>query len=1330
MIQLYIENSQGSRYAVRPGWICQTGPSRKIDAAELLRMFDTNTLQLVYDQYLGLYTTFAPDIDPEQERPPSQSRLSNAPGYLNERDKAIYLALTQDQLIIEEAPLPYSALGDLQTELVAKIRMGLQQIITQEVADKAFICQQTDWSWVKRVTTVKKKVKETDSSVWRLSIWSKSAVDVEKIVSPARQSFEFSSAAINYVLYEETPEEEADECVTSLYRGVIDVLGFNPSSVSKKQLRLSFNIAEVIYSDPTLRGAVFHFAQDYIKTQHSLQHTNLTASGTFEIILTIALAALTEGDVAITSLTKNKRLVNAFRNIGDLMFDFARTKKQRKILAKNSGYPTVGKSTAVSGKKTPKIAAPRKNSRNLVQVKVGNELRENKRGREQAFTVPHDVKSEFYKINCVRDYSYDTDNYISEVGENYNSDICQSDNVTGEVTRSVNLKTGEVQFTLEDLVLEGALPLSVTRTYRSSNSRNFGLGCGWTHTFSERLVWRPGKPILFFDSEGRIISLPAPGNSSRSHNIYERLTLTRVNDEHWIITTYGISNGAQRHFKATGETGALKLAEIRDDNDNFYLFNYSGEYLRSVESSSGEILYISSLDESPESHLINTLTKENNSGSSEVVAQYVFDSENNLTEAVDSVGNNEKYVYHKGLIKQRTLKTGYSFYFQWDAEGSSAHCIRQWGDPIGEKAAYSYQFIWEESGHGATMCDTRGGRQRFHFNNRGLLTFHQDAEGGETWYEYSDLGHVTKVRLPSTDGTIREELFRYDNQGRLTEKIDVAGNNYQIEYNNEGLATKYTDPSDSSWQYSYNKKRQLVLAEDPLGNQVKYDYTSAGMINSISDSLGNVTSYLWGSSNKLLRISCPFGRSIDCRYDVDIRTELLTPAETKEASCKNEDQGRINVKVAQKDTDIQCRFNQHGLVSEILDKDGNYTRYSYNALHQIKSKTSSSGSQLEYHYDGEGNLICLINEKGECYRLKYDLNNRLIEEEDFYGRVTHYAYNVAGHLINSTEVIASQSGIGTDIYFERDLLGQLIKETTLEGVNSFRYNCLGQLIEAKNNYCSLKWEYDASGRIVAEWQDDSKLSYKYDILGNLTATSLSRKEDVKFIFDHSVESENSPFSSVNGNFNSLLIKTTEGLKPLDNYDPQVYVQGFIVSKFERPIDTVTNILNLLPNSSCSLARVNHSGKVNKNIFNVHNFCKSDSDQLLAFLIYDPADSLLGKLNSTSKVDSQIPGKEVIENRIVDNGNISRGYTSSTGRVEEVGGEGAQRIRYHYNCQQKLIKIENLKVEKGVEKFQDVIRYQYDPLGRCVRKENYDGCVRFFWSGDTLIQQLKNDDQSK
>ncbi|MCX2843240.1 hypothetical protein OQJ59_16660, partial [Microbulbifer thermotolerans] len=112
---------------------------------------------------------------------------------------------------------------------------------------------------------------------------------------------------------------------------------FDPSKISRKQLEQAFEIAELLYGDPNLRGAVTQFAKDYVKAQHSLEITELAGAGVFEIILTIILAAVSGGAGAVANIAKNTRLLGRFKVVGELMMDFAKGRRQQLARAKTRG---------------------------------------------------------------------------------------------------------------------------------------------------------------------------------------------------------------------------------------------------------------------------------------------------------------------------------------------------------------------------------------------------------------------------------------------------------------------------------------------------------------------------------------------------------------------------------------------------------------------------------------------------------------------------------------------------------------------------------------------------------------------------------------------------------------------------------------------------------------------------------------------------------------------------------------------------------------------------------------------------------------------------------
>ena len=112
-------------------------------------------------------------------------------------------------------------------------------------------------------------------------------------------------------------------------------------------------------------------------------------------------------------------------------------------------------------------------------------------------------------------------------------------------------------------------------------------------------------------------------------------------------------------------------------------------------------------------------------------------------------------------------------------------------------------------------------------------------------------------------------------------------------------------------------------------------------------------------------------------------------------------------------------------------------------------------------------LIGLTNEKGEHYQLKYDLNERLIEEVGFDGRIQQYDYDPAGQLIrhhqlrvgdDATDKMAGQPI--QSIAYSRDAEGRVLTQTDLLSntvLHRYQYDALGQLTQANNEHRKLAW---------------------------------------------------------------------------------------------------------------------------------------------------------------------------------------------------------------------------------------------------------------------------------
>lgn len=1339
-MQLNVENRRGARYRVRMGWAYQAGIPQNVNALRLLESFDDAVLEQIYDQFLAFESQLPDPFVPAGRRALESRALldpyAGVPGHLSERHKKIYLALADNRLIIEENPLGEDDLAERQSLLLPRIRMGLQQIIAQERAEAARIQKEHEQrnALEKVGAYIGRGAVGLGNAAWDLAVWTKDVAEVAALINPVRQASAAASAAVDYALYDKPLEQSAREQLSQVHREIVDVLGFDPAKISAEQLEQAFEIAQLIYDEPALRGAVTQFARDYVKAQHSLELTEMAGGGVFEIILTIVLAAFTGVVGAVANMAKNTRLLTRFKAIGELMIEFAKGQKQRKALARTRGAQAPGAKFAdleSVDAPAPQQAATSAPARNSDSASTGSDSAG--AGSDSQGPAESTGSTEADKTN-------------SETGSNQSGETSQNNANALEGGEPINLKTGEERLTLVDAVLDGPLPLTVARTYRSSNPKDFGLGHGWTHTLCERLEYRgKGRPLHFHDAEGRVIALPVPGASGRSHNVVERLSLTRISDEHWVIAPYGAPNGVQKHFKAADPFSEyLDLAEIRDGYGSGYLFHYIDGRLICVESSLGEALHIS-----PAGDRIGELKKEARDGRITSIASYQYNDEGDLIEAADADGHSERYRYHKHVIVQRTLKSGYSFHFEWDAEGPGARCLRQWGDPIDGQATYSYQFDWDDDGRGVTVTDTRGGVERYRFNERALPIYHRDPEGGETLYSYNQLGQLARVQLPGDEGVEREERYEYDSHGRLIKKIDAAGGEHRIDYNAEGLPEKITNPAGYSWQRRYNKSGQITESIDPLGHATKYSYNPIGLVGSVTDPLGNATRYLWNPQGKLTAVHDPMGRAQHYRYDSAQRLVEVQQGPKQSTRYEYDAQDRISAIIAPDGARTQYRYNPQGLVAEIIDAEGHSTRYEYDGLSQVRARTNPDGSRLEYHYDGERNLVGLTNEKGERYTLKYDRAERLTEEVGFDGRVTRYAYNRAGHLVSSRAVTDADTGKGIDTVFERDAFGRLLEEVTPDGVTSFRYNRAGQMIEAENAQRKLRWEYDACGRVTADWQDQARISHNYDAAGHRTASTLPDGEVLKYAYNPAGQFESLHRTS-NGTEQLLAAITRDdlgretrrqhgnGLVGERDYDPQGRLQKMRLGKAAGPVadplseNTPRALLHergYRYNAAGQLAQIEDSLRgTRKYHYDALDRLTQVEGPNPEHFVHDPAHNILAAAGSAEEAQQQAGATEVSGNRLAFRGDTHYRYDVHGNRMAALRGKGQKlQTRYHYNSRQQLVRVEQVKVEQGgEEQLQRETLYQYDPLGRRIRKRDSGRRIDFLWDGDVLLRETTRD----
>ncbi|SBT16041.1 Putative deoxyribonuclease RhsC [Marinomonas gallaica] len=704
-------------------------------------------------------------------------------------------------------------------------------------------------------------------------------------------------------------------------------------------------------------------------------------------------------------------------------------------------------------------------------------------------------------------------------GTNQNGEITPPDKKVETGGEPISLVTGEEILTLADFDLPGPCPLVWERTYKSSHRQDVGLGHGWSHSFAEKLDIRDPDTVVYHTSEARLVPFVAPRVGQSITHETEQLILTYHGDNHYSIRP---SDGAglSRHFALKHHReNSLLLTEVSNAFNAGIQLHYNDNSRLSEILGTGNARWTLDYD-GPH---IRRIDRHLSDGSTHTQVRYHYDEQNDLIQASDRNKQSEHYAYDKHQISCRTLKSGYRFYFEWSDTTTAARCVHNWGDHVQGNgnpkhgiATYDYKFAWQPGQKAVAITDTRGGVERYRFNDLGLPIYHQDQEGGETNYTYDDYGNL----LSTTDALGHVERRAYDDQQQLNQMTDSQGRMLHFKRNAAGEVVETVDLLGQPWRNTYTEQGLLHTETNPLGETTTYTYNVLGLPESIRNPMGDTWRYIWNDLGQLTAIRNPQGQHVLYQYTPmgDLQKITLPDGNSTEYHYNSGGQcTRIDTPDGQSQ---HFKYNNLGLLTKHQQGDGRITRYDYNGLSQVVKRTDSMGHELRYRYDGERNLIGLINEKGEHYQLTYDLNERLIEEVGFDGRRQRYEYNAVGHLIASEEYRAGSNICLSRLRYKRDVQGRLLEQflevhqgqATQKPLKQFAYDQAGRLIAAGNAYSTLKWDYDHAGRLTQVSQNGQVLRHELDAIGRRTQSTLPNGDQIQYAWDASHQNQSIHFN--------------------------------------------------------------------------------------------------------------------------------------------------------------------------------------------------------------------------
>jgi RHS repeat-associated protein len=386
-------------------------------------------------------------------------------------------------------------------------------------------------------------------------------------------------------------------------------------------------------------------------------------------------------------------------------------------------------------------------------------------------------------------------------------------------------------------------------------------------------------------------------------------------------------------------------------------------------------------------------------------------------------------------------------------------------------------FYFDEQGYHTATVDKNGNTVSFTYErallgnrNTGVLQHVTDATGRRTltldYYQRGDL-FAYIVDGKKLTGTNLDNLFIVN---KLRSVTDVSGRTVAFTYTERGSLGEVVDGLDDQdakpFTFFYDEDAgKLLSTVDPNGNTTRVDYFTDTArkwhVRTVTDRRGNPTSLDYadpdgGEGSKVTNTLVDGnGHATTTLLDGYGRPERVTNAKDETVQLHWDEDNNVIRLVEDNGATQTWRYDQKtGFPLEIRDaeateNDGPPTRLGYRTeldghVADLTEKTTPEGRKWTFGYDDNGNLVAVVDPKG----------NATPEANDYTSR---YSY---------------------------DTFGQLIDQTDANG-NTTRFR-----------------DYDANGfpRLITDALDCTT-SYRYDDVGNVVALTDARNRTSTYTYD-------------------------------------------------------------------------------------------------------------------------------------------------------------------------------------------------------------------------------------
>ncbi|WP_406386403.1 putative T7SS-secreted protein [Streptomyces sp. NBC_00211] len=640
----------------------------------------------------------------------------------------------------------------------------------------------------------------------------------------------------------------------------------------------------------------------------------------------------------------------------------------------------------------------------------------------------------------------------------------------------VDLATGRMFLPQTDIELPGILPLVFTRRTESGCPVGRFLGPAWTSTVDERLEIDEAG-VIHVTAEGLLIAYPhpAPGLPTRPDKGRARTLLARDADGDYTVTEP--DSGLVFHFAAPsgsepGGDGEAWLCAITERNGHTITVDRDEDGLPlALVHSAGHRVNFTVGD-----GLVTALSLAGaGEGGADLPLMGYGYEDGNLTTATKPSGATTRFVYDDRRRVIAWIDSNASRYdYVYDdrdrvvAEGGEAGHIQ---------ITLSYTEPDPQTGHHTTTLTTPDGHATRHLFGPGCkLLAITDPLGHTTRFTYDPRGNL----LSRTDPLGLTTVFSYDEEGRAVRAVRPDGSELHTVRGPFGLPVEVFAPDGARMLHEYDERGNRTAVTDPAGATTRYTYDDGARLTSLTDAGGATTHVVCDAAGLPVEVTDPAGAVTRTERDALGRPVLITDPVGGVTRLEWSADGQLARRTGPDGATESWTYDGEGNLLARTDATGAVTRFEYTHCDLPVARTGPDGARYEFEHDSALRLTRVTNPHGLTWTYTYDAADNIVSETDFDGRTLTYRLDAAGRLA------ARVDALGGTIAFERDQLGQAITKDVDGRVTHYAYDRAGRLLEAAGPDGELRYQYDRRGRTKTELVDGRPISYAYDVLGRRT----------------------------------------------------------------------------------------------------------------------------------------------------------------------------------------------------------------------------------------------------